>query len=116
MLVSGVEELLRNISHYEKEKVEEIYQACAAIQALVINDARANHPYTDRTGHLTQSIMAGVVTVSDENVTAEVKAEKEYASFVEMGTSRSKPFPFLLPAVERNQASFFRAVQKAMRT
>ena len=116
MEVRGQEELLRNLSKYGQVKVAEIYQAVATVQAMVVNDARMTHPYTDRTTNLTKSIQAGVVTLDDDTVSAEVKAEAEYASFVEMGTSRSKPYPFLTPAIERNQAVFFKAVKKAMRT
>jgi HK97 gp10 family phage protein len=114
--VSGQEELLRNLSTYARVKVAEIYQAVATVQAVVVNEAKLNHPYTDRTTNLTKSIQAGVVEIQDDTVSAEIKAEAEYASFVEMGTSRSKPYPFLTPAIERHQSTFFRALQRAMRT
>jgi len=115
-VVNGQEELLRNLSKYEAEKVKDIYEAAAAVQAIVVNDARADHPYKDRTTNLTKSIMAGVVNVEDDNVTAEVKAEAEYASYVEMGTSRSKPYPFLYPAVMRAQKIFLNAMRKALKS
>lgn len=114
--ISGQEELLNNLSAYEQVKVAEIYQAMATVQAMTVNEARKKHPYKDRTTNLTKSIQAGVGVIQDDYVSAEIKAEAEYASWVEMGTSRSKPYPFLTPAIEKNQATFFRAVQKAMRT
>jgi len=114
MEIKGVKELLNNLSKWEKEKVDDIYQAAVAVQAIVVNDARSIVPI--RTTNLLKSIQAGVVTIEDDNVTAEVKAEAEYASYVEMGTSRMKPQPYLMPAVFRNQSTFIRAMQKAMRT
>lgn len=111
--IEGQQELLNNLSKYSKDKVEEVYQAVAAVQAIVINDARNIVPV--RTGNLLKSIQAGVVQIDDDEVTAEVKAEAEYASFVEFGTSRQRPKPYLTPAVEANQSTFMRAVARAMR-
>lgn len=62
--------------------------------------ARAEHPYTDRTGDLTASIQALPAQGSAMGGTLHglVMAGTEYASFVEKGTSRSAPYPYLEPA------------------
>lgn len=65
----------------------------------VADDARANHPYTDRTGDLTSSIQA---IAGPGLYEAQVFAGTEYASYVEEGVSgRSRPYPYLGPASER---------------
>lgn len=84
MKIEGTEQLLRNLSKYEKEKIEAIYQAAAGVQAMVVNSARSACPVHTTT--LLKSIMAGVVEIKMNEVTAEVKAESEYASWVELGT------------------------------
>lgn len=67
----------------------------------VAADARAEHPYTDRTGTLTASIAAGVVHVDEEHVVAEVMAEADYASHVADGGIHHEGRPFLEPAHAR---------------
>lgn len=57
--------------------------------------AKENHPFTDRTYNLMKSIQA-VPTAEG----AYLSARMEYASFVEYGTSRNKPYPYLQPAIE----------------
>lgn len=104
--VLGGEQLIKNISAYGKDIVQAVTDACQITQALIINDARSDHPYTDRSGNLTQSIQPGAIEISDDEVSAYVEARMQYASFVEFGTSRAKAYPFLTPAMLRNAANF----------
>jgi hypothetical protein len=70
-----------------------------------IREARTNHPYTDRTYHLSGEGDGG----SNQNSHAEQRANGdavmvwpvEYASYVDQGTSRSRPYPFVAQAEER---------------
>jgi len=84
MKIKGESELLRNLSNFAKEKVRALYQASAGVQAMVANDARMSCPVAFTT--LLKSIQPGVVEVTNDEVRAEIKAESEYASYVEMGT------------------------------
>ncbi len=108
--ISGMDELVRNLSNYSKKAIEGVVRAAQISQALVVNDARSDHPYIDRTGNLTNSIQAGAVEVSDNKVEAEVQARMEYASFVEYGTSRARAYPFLVPALLRQMENFRRSI------
>lgn len=69
---------------------------------LVAERSRAEHPYTDRTGALTRRTRAhaprGRFTRGD--LRGEIVADTLYASYVERGTSRSRPYPYLGPALE----------------
>ena len=83
--VKGTDQVIRNLSRIEKGIVAEIVYAAQAVQASTINDARVICP-TGVTGALSQSIQAGDITVTDDNVVAIVEANAEYASYVEWGT------------------------------
>lgn len=57
--------------------------------------AKNNHPYKDRTHNLTKSIQS--VPTTDG---AYLSARMFYGSFVEWGTVKNKPYPYLRPAIE----------------
>lgn len=67
---------------------------------IVADEAAAHHPYTNRTGRLQSRTVAGRVrgNASRGRVSAEVLGDTRYGSFVEEGTSRSRPYPYLAPA------------------
>lgn len=62
--------------------------------------------YVNRTGHLTRSITPELTNVSFEEVVAQVFTNVEYAPNVELGTSRTRAFPFLFPALASSRKVF----------
>lgn len=110
--IRGLENLVRNLSRYPDEVVKGCVTAAQMSQALIVNDAKSDHPYKDRTGNLTNSIQPGAVEVTDQEVIAYVEARMAYASFVEFGTSRAHPYPFLIPAMYRQANNFRKAVAR----
>jgi HK97 gp10 family phage protein len=83
--VSGTQQVIQNLSRIEKGIVDEIVAGAQAVQGKFINDARGYVP-VGVTGALQQSIQAGTITVTDDNVEAVVEANADYASFLEFGT------------------------------
>lgn len=67
---------------------------------IVAEEAATNHPYTNRTGRLQSRTVAGLVrgNASRGRVRVDVLGDTRYGSFVEEGTSRSRPYPYLAPA------------------
>ncbi len=112
--IKGLPQLVKNLSKYSDQVLQGVVAACQITQALIVNDARADHPYKDRTGNLTNSIQAGDVVIDDKEVTAYVEARMQYASFVEFGTSRAQAYPFLTPAMLRQAANFRKTVAQQM--
>lgn len=110
--ITGVPKVLENLKEYQGRILQALVSAAEVSQARIVNDARANHPYTDRTQNLTNSIQAGLVRVTEEGVEAYVEARMEYASYVEFGTSRSKPYPFLTPAMLRESPNYIKTAAK----
>lgn len=72
----------------------------------IVGDAQALAPVD--TGFLRSSISATVTGLA-----AEVGPTAEYGYFVEAGTGRMAPQPYLRPAFDRNVDSFLSAVEKA---
>lgn len=61
--------------------------------------AKASHPYTDRTGDLTRETSTTVYAVTVNGAAGEMVWLMPYAGFVENGTSRSRAYPFAGPAL-----------------
>ena len=72
-------------------------------------DARRNSPVD--TGYLRSSI-ATEYEFSGEGVTGSVEAGANYAVFVENGTSRMAPQPFLRPAFDKHREKWIRAMEQ----
>lgn len=51
-----------------------------------LEDFTHDHPYTDRTHHLTDDAWARIARVSDNGTFAEIRWPAKYASFVDKGT------------------------------
>ena len=83
---------------------------------IVAEEAATNHPYTNRTGRLQSRTQAGRVRGSALRglIRAEVLGDTRYGGFVEHGTSRSRPYPYLGPAWVRRQDDFARAIDAAL--
>ena len=80
----GVDELGKNL------ETSSVLAAKDGVEAM-----KATHPYQDRTGDLTGSMNANALAKG-----AEMRVEMPYASFVDKGTSRARPFPYT-PLAER---------------
>ena len=115
MSVRGVKLVLRNLSNFRTKTLNKIVRGVQITQALVVNEAKNHHPYDDQTQALTNSIRPARIVITDTSIEAKVAALMQYASFVEFGTSRSRPFPFLAPAILKNQSQFRKQMIRAMR-
>ncbi len=86
----SAEQVIKNLSTIEAAIVQEIAYGAQAVQAKTVNDAQANCP-SGVTGALAQSIQAGDVIITDDNVVAFVEANADYASYVEFPTKPHFP-------------------------
>jgi HK97 gp10 family phage protein len=94
-----------------EEKVQQAVAGAVRETAVEIADrARALAPV--RTGHLRDSIEATETGPYEWDVAANA----DYAQFVELGTSRMAPQPFLLPAAQQARAGFFQRLAAAIRS
>jgi HK97 gp10 family phage protein len=91
---------LMSIGDIMRSNIEEIL--CAGAQR-VCESAKEQCPVD--TGALRNSIK----TVSSEG-RAQVRADADYAAYVEFGTSKMAPQPYLVPALIENSASVLEAM------
>lgn len=91
-------------------------KATALIRAATVKttidtaaDARRNAPVD--TGYLRSSI-ATDYQISGTSVLGAVEAGANYAAYVENGTSRMAPQPFLRPAFDKHRQKWIRAMEQ----
>lgn len=102
LLRLDVSELSRAVRRVERGAMEALDDAVERASELVAFTARADHPYTDRTGDLTKYTEAlPTRRLRDQGaVEGGVIAGTPYASFV----NRNPRFAFLEPALAQNEA------------
>lgn len=81
---------------------------------IVADDARREHPYTNRTGRLESRTVPGRVVLLAGSVRAEVLGDTRYGRYVDEGTAHSRPYPFLFPAWERRQDAVASEIESAL--
>ncbi len=96
-------DLERELAEMQRSAERALTPALVDAAGLIADEARAEHPYTDRSGELTASIVAGEVHEQAEGATVTLVAEAEHASYVNEGTERMEARPFLRPAFERRE-------------
>jgi len=101
--ITGLPQVLANLDRFEKIVEKEIMEAENYLGMKIRDFARSNHPYKDRTGNLTHSINVDPAKKEGAFITTKIFAGQEYAPPVEFGTSRSRPYPFLFPALAAHE-------------
>ncbi len=110
------------IKSYRKEREQEIVSglqsAMEKVGALVERDAKINvtksppeHPQV-QTGRLRSSIIHQV-TLDSNSIIAEIGSNVYYSKYLEFGTSRHSPYPWLFPAVESNRDRIIDILKKS---
>lgn len=111
---TGINDLLRNINNHKSIIQTAVAAAVATVTKEIAIQARQNHPFTNRTTNLENSIQALPVQIDGNMVNGAVNAGMEYAAYVEYGTSRSAPYPYLHPAVEANKENLINTIAAAI--
>jgi len=106
--IIGIERLTLRINKAADSLDEKIMDGLEIIGENIVADAKAFAPI--KTGRLRNSI--GKTVFGRE---LEVYAEAEYAAYVEYGTSRMRPQPFLRPAFEANRADLITVLKGELR-
>jgi hypothetical protein len=99
--MDGIDGIQANIRALRDRLLAAAADAADESGHLLTSYARAIAPWQDRSGHLRKDIaFEKEVDLSVARIT--IFHSKTYAPFVEAGTSRSRPYPALWPAVAAN--------------
>ena len=116
--IAGEERIKAQLFAYGTKKLARIAEAVEESGVVVANHAKANHiqgqahaqeRYENQTDLLTTSITTDLVTANDEEITAEVWTNVEYAWFVEAS------HPYMFVALHESRDDFQHRVSEAMR-
>lgn len=92
----GLEELEREWDHaVASTLIEELRDAVERTSRHAMQVAQTEHKYQDRTGDLTSSIEIITPHLTPSAVDGGIRAGERYASFLENGTRKMKPYPFM---------------------
>lgn len=99
--ISGVNELIRKLNRIEARIKCEILEKAVKKGASVIQE-RAKELVPVDTGELRNSIRTKVETDGD-TVKGIIYTNKSYAAYVELGTSKQNPQPYMYPALSERE-------------
>lgn len=120
--IAGVQKVLNNLAIQKLDTLRRVADAVDQSALKVANHAKAGHEgamahadqrYQNKTGTLTRSITPELTKASQQMVEAQIFSNIEYAPNVELGTGKTRPYPFLFPALQANQGDFKTRVAKA---
>ena len=107
--LAGADSLLGKLRAYATNAPQRVQGAVAASLLLIEADAKALAPVDS--GRLRDSIHANLSGRLAGNVTVGV----DYAKWVELGSGRNAPQPFLYPSYHKNKVGFLASLKKALK-
>ncbi len=120
--ISGARKIANNILIQKNKMLGRIAVAVEKTGVDVKTHAQANHTegvahgmgrFERKSGLLQKNIEVELETVTFKEVTATVSAMMEYAIPVEFGTSKTRAYPFMFPALIANQENLKKRVAEA---
>ena len=116
--IVGLRELEDKLSNLEEKLTNALAEALEEIAGKIRDDAKSFVPVdtgslrksirVEKEGNLQVSVIAGGGGVINPRTGREV----DYAGYVEFGTSRAAPQPFMQPALEKNHDEILRVVKE----
>lgn len=102
--VEGLDSWMRYVDSIS-EKVEQDVERHVAQTGYKV-EANAKRLVPVDTGHLRRSIQTELEKVLKKSYTATIGTNVEYAQFVEFGTRRTQPKPYLIPSFDKYKQVF----------
>lgn len=110
----GVEELIKNLEAVSDNVTRDLTKAVKAGAKVVLDEAKSRAPVD--TGALRDNMTMRVVEKDRSQVEVDVGPHKDqyYGYFLEHGTSKMSPRPFLRPALDENRDKIEKAMVDAL--
>jgi len=112
--IYGIKETLAALDGLEKTFIPKIVAAMQKCVLKVEADAKKMCPV--RTGRLRASISSAIAAITRDVIQGQVGAAVHYAIYVELGTSKMAPRPYLYPALEKNFDFIIDTLKEALKT
>jgi hypothetical protein len=93
-IIEGLDELETDAKTAASELQADLLEGSFDAAKYGVTSMQDNHPYTDRTWHLTNDMHVDGALNDTGDTEAEIVIPAGYAGFVDEGTSRSRPYPF----------------------
>lgn len=113
--INGLNELLGNVQELKDVSEKAVAASLAQIAMEIAEDAKQNHSFQNRTGNLEASIQPLPVEMKGKRFSQIVRAGMSYAVYVEKGTEKNNPHPFMGPALERNKTNIPKTISATIR-
>lgn len=113
--VTGVSKVISKLVGITKQVEKQVIEVVEKNGIRVKNHAKSDHGhgmahaigrYENQTTNLTNSITSSDAQNVNGVIEVTVSTNKEYAPKVEFGTSKTKAYPFMQPAITANQQRF----------
>jgi HK97 gp10 family phage protein len=104
-----------DFGRYTQNLLGRVGKAVQQAALKVQGDAQRNLPNSDGRGVDTGNLRRSITYEMDGEMEAEVGTNVEYATYVEFGTSRMKPIPYLTPAYEANKQAIDKSIARAVK-
>jgi HK97 gp10 family phage protein len=122
--ISGEQKVFHKLMRAKDAYLDGLADAVEQSAVVVANKAKENHEhgsdphamerFETQTGALVRSIKSELTTVGHNEVVAQTFSTMEYAPNVELGTSKTRAYPFLFPALAESQDDFKERVKKVL--
>lgn len=102
--------IVGNLASFEQRVIQALGQLADLFTAKLESYAKANAPWTDRTGAARQGLRAFAVKAAMQ-VTLYLVTSVNYGIFLELGTSRMAPRPIVMPTLEAHYGEIMAAAR-----
>lgn len=92
-----IDELINQLDAYEQSYWQLVNDSLKWFGEEVTQAMKIQHPYHDRTGHLTSTIGYEFYEWANDYAAVTVYALADYAEEVEFGTVHARPYPYYWP-------------------
>jgi HK97 gp10 family phage protein len=107
--IEAVRSLERELDLSTRDARSKAYDAVRTFAFKIERSAKQRAPVD--TGALRNSINTTVSSMASGSASAEVGPEVRYGGWVELGTHRTAPQPYLGPAFDRHEPAFVKALE-----